>query len=156
MFPGFRQQYKLCTFHSITNECCVRRRCCPPPFLPPVLLTKLHNSSVSQLGIIVYWPTEVIVWASPKGGSMYCPFINLVGSNSMSIPWLCAFRKSELERGKTTQSMVCGIQNVHLHSWNLLSVDTQYNLTGNKRVLQLITTNSPIKLLKSCTGSSSH
>ena len=109
MFLGFIQHYKLCTFHSTRNECCVRRRCCPSPPLPPVLLTKLHNSSVSQLGIVVYWPTGVKVWASPKGGSMYTPFINLVGSNSMSPPWLCTFRKNELERGKTTQSMVHGI-----------------------------------------------
>ena len=40
---------------------------------------------------------------------MYPPLINLVRSNSMSPPWLCTFRKSELERGKTTQSMVRGI-----------------------------------------------
>ena len=155
MFPGFRQQYKMCAFYSTSTECCVRHRCMlPSPFPPPVLLTKLHDSSVSQLGIIIIWPAGVIIWASPKGCCMYVVVTNLKRSNSMSIPWLCTFRKSELEREKTTQTMVRGIQNVHLHSWNL-SVDTQYNLTGNKRVLQLIITNSP-KLLKSCTGSSSH
>ena len=37
---------------------------------------------------------------------MYPLLINLVRSNSMPMPWLCTFRKSELERGKTTQSMV--------------------------------------------------
>ena len=91
----------------------------PTPFFPnlcqkhcvqcTVLLTKLHDSSVSQLGIIIVWPVGVEVWASPKGCSMYPVFLQSERSNSMSPPWLCAFRKSELERGKTTQSMVHSI-----------------------------------------------
>jgi len=111
-----------------------------------VLLTKLHDSSVSQLGEIILWPFEIIFWASPKGGSMYSFFIHSEWSNSMYTPWLRAFRKRELERRKRTQSMVHSIIMLSIpwrHIQCTSTIEFQYVIVYIKQSILMLSNCSP-------------
>ena len=67
-----------------------------------VLLTKLHHKSFCYLWLSIIWLAKHIVGTSTKCCCMNSTWTHPAGRDSVSPPCLCAFRKSELGRGETT------------------------------------------------------